>query len=191
MILPIDFLWFEAGKVLFKLFRCLMRRQLAVLALILCLTLCLPPVSADGERGWLFDSLTANRPAANSDAQQIYALLLKLFDCWNAHDIDGYLNGYWNSPDLLVLVDSEEYNGWQQLRDSYRLAYPNQDSMGHITPARIQIKLLKPDVALALIGWSMSFPNSKQNVVGNSMMNLERFDGAWKIVASHTSTAEM
>jgi len=27
--------------------------------------------------------------------------------------------------------------------------------------------------------------------VGNSTMNLERFDEGWKIVASHSSTAEM
>jgi ketosteroid isomerase-like protein len=60
-----------------------------------------------------------------------------------------------------------------------------------MTPTRIQIKLLKPDLALSLIWWSISFPNSKQHVVGNSTMNLEKFDDGWKIVASHSSTAEM
>jgi beta-aspartyl-peptidase (threonine type) len=168
-----------------------MRCLLAVGSFLLCLALFSFPVAADEESGWLFDSLNHNPSAANPDVQQIYDVLLKLFDRWNAHDIDGYLSVYWNSPDLLVVVDSEEYNGWQQLRDSYRNAYPNRDSMGHITPTRIQIKLLKPELGLALIWWSMSFPHSKQNVVGNSTMNLEKFDDGWKIVASHSSTAEM
>jgi hypothetical protein len=67
--------------------------------------------------------------------------------------------------------------------------YPNRNSMGFITPAHIQVKLLKPDLALALSWWSVSFPNSKQKVVGNTTMNLQKFDDGWKIVASHTSIA--
>ena len=35
------------------------------------------------------------------------------------------------------------------------------------------------------------FPTSKQNVVGNSTMNLQKFNEGWKIVASHTSIAVM
>ena len=58
-------------------------------------------------------------------------------------------------------------------------------------PKRIQVKLLKPDLALALTWWSVSFPSSKQEMVGNSTMNLQKFDDGWKIVASHTSVAGM
>ena len=63
--------------------------------------------------------------------------------------------------------------------------------MGFITPARIQVKLLKPDLALALTWWSVSFPSTKQKVVGNTTMNLQKFADGWKIVASHSSTTEM
>jgi hypothetical protein len=37
----------------------------------------------------------------------------------------------------------------------------------------------------------VSFPSSKQEMVGNSIMNLQKFDDGWKIVASHTSVAGM
>ena len=57
--------------------------------------------------------------------------------------------------------------------------------------ASIQVKLLKPDLALALTWWSVSFPSPNHTVVGNTTMNLQKFDDGWKIVASHTSTAEM
>ena len=63
--------------------------------------------------------------------------------------------------------------------------------MGFIQPTRIQVKLLKPDLALALTWWSVSFPSSKQAVVGNTTMNLQKFDNGWKIIVSHTSTADM
>ncbi|MBV8376500.1 MAG: hypothetical protein JO279_05795 [Verrucomicrobia bacterium] len=149
------------------------------------------PVMAQTPSGWQFDSLTSARSASTSDSQEIYEVLLKMLDRWNAHDIEGHLEVYLHSPDLLVVVDSEQFNGWQQLHDSYVNGYPDRNSMGYITPARIQVKLLKPDLALALTWWSISFPTSKQKVVGNTTMNLQRFADGWKIVAAHSSTAEM
>jgi hypothetical protein len=93
--------------------------------------------------------------------------------------------------ELLIVIDSEQFNGWQQLHDSYVSGYTNPNAMGFIYPARIQIKLLKPDLALALTWWSMSFPSSKHKVIGNTTMNLQKFDDGWKVVASHSSTIEM
>jgi len=146
---------------------------------------------AQGQKGWIFDSFGPNPSATKPDAQLVYEVLLKMLDRWNTHDIEGHLDVYWRSPELLVIVDSEQFNGWQQLHDSYINGYPDRNSMGFITPARIQVKLLKPDLALALSWWSVSFPSTKQKVVGNTTMNLQKFDDGWKIVASHTSTIEM
>jgi uncharacterized protein (TIGR02246 family) len=156
--------------------------------LLLCFSL---PLVAEEKGGWLFDSLATAPSATPPDAQQVYELLLKMLDRWNAHDIEGHLEVYWKSPELLVVVDSEQFNGWQQLHSSYINGYPDRNSMGYISPARIQVKLLKPDLALALTWWSITFPNSKQKVVGNTTMNLQKFDDGWKIVAAHSSTAEM
>ena len=59
--------------------------------------------------------------------------------------------------------------------------------MGFIQPKRIQVRLLKPDLALALTWWTINFPSSNQEVVGDTTMNLQKFDDGWKIIASHTS----
>jgi hypothetical protein len=166
------------------------RRNLSRIVPILLLCFCLP-LMAQEQRGWIFDSLGTNPSAAKPDAQQVYEALLKMLYRWNAHDIEGHLEVYWRSPELLVIVGSEQFNGWQQLHDSYINGYPDRNSMGFITPVRIQVKLLKPDLALALSWWSVTFPSTKQKVVGNTTMNLQKFDDGWKIVASHSSTAEM
>jgi uncharacterized protein (TIGR02246 family) len=157
---------------------------------ISALSFCLPGIAQEGN-GWEYDSLRGNPGFSKSDAQQVYQVLLKMLDRWNAHDIEGHLDVYWKSPALLVVVDSEQFNGWQQLHDSYLNGYPDRNAMGFIQPKRIQVKLLKPDVALALTWWSVTFPSSQQNVVGNSTMNLQKFNEVWKIVASHTSIAVM
>ena len=148
-------------------------------------------VMAQAQNGWQFDSLRENSSVSKPDAHQVYDVLLTMLARWNAHDIEGHVGVYWKSPELLVVVDSEQYNGWQQLHDSYVNGYPDRNAMGFIQPTRIQVRLLKPDLALALTWWSISFPTLKHTVVGTSTMNLQKFDDGWKVVASHTSTAEM
>jgi ketosteroid isomerase-like protein len=149
------------------------------------------PAMAQDRNGWQFDSLRAGPSVSKPDAQQIYEVMLKMLDRWNAHDIEGYLDVYWNSPELLIVVDSEQFIGWQLLHDSYLNGYPDRNAMGFIEPGRIQVKLLKPDLALALTWWSISFPTSKQKVDGNTTMNLQKFDTGWKVIVAHTSTVEM
>jgi hypothetical protein len=169
-----------------------LHKVVSVLSLSLSLSLGFCP-SAMGEQnnGWQFDSLGAKETPVKSDAQIVYELVLHMLDRWNAHDMEGYVACYWQSPELLVIIDSEEFNGWQQLHDSYIHGYPDSSSMGFANPARIQVKFLKPDLALALTWWSLSFPNSKKKVVGNTTMNIQKFEDGWKIVASHSSTTEM
>jgi hypothetical protein len=154
------------------------------------LSFCLP-VQGQEQSGWQLDSLRGNSTVSEPDAQQVYGVLLKMLDRWNAHDIEGHIGAYWKSPELLVVIDSEQFNGWQQLHDSYINGYPDRSAMGFIQPTRIQVKLLKPDLALALTWWSASFPTSQVKIVGNTTMDLQKFGDDWKIVASHTSSSEM
>jgi ketosteroid isomerase-like protein len=165
------------------------RSRLHKVILVILVSLCLSVQAQDN--GWQFDSLVAKETSTKSDAQIIYELLLHMLDRWNAHDIEGYLACYWNSPELLVLVDSEQFNGWQQMHDTYTGGYPNRASMGFASPARIQVRFFTPTIALALTWWSLSFPDSKRKVVGNSTMNLQKFEDGWKVIAAHSCTAEM
>jgi uncharacterized protein (TIGR02246 family) len=148
-------------------------------------------------RGWEYDSIQPNpNPAEGTsspqeqDIKSINDTLLKMVDRWNAHDIDGYLSVYWNSPELLVIVQEEQYQGWQSLNAAYKGGYPDPSAMGFSQPSRIQIRLIRPDLALAVTWWSMSYATSKVHVVGNTTMNLQKFSDGWKIVTEHSSVAE-
>ena len=146
------------------------------------------PVEAQEQNAWQLGSPPANSSVSKLEDRQVYQTLLKMLDRWNAHDIDAYLEVYWKSPELLVVVNSEQFNGWQQLHDSYISGYPDRAAMGFIQPKRIQVKLLKSDLALALTWWSITFPASKKTVVGNTTADLQKFNDGWKIVAAHSST---
>ncbi len=123
------------------------------------------------------------------DAKQINDLLFTMLDRWNFHDIDGYMEAYWRSPELLVVVDSEQFNGWKELHDSY--IHPNRKNLGFMQPLRVEVKLLAKDLAFVLTWSSQSFPTSTQKVAGTTTMNLEKFDVGWKIIASHTTNGGM
>src|ERR1700738_15655 len=125
-----------------------------VSVIFLSLGLCLPAVSQENG-GWQFDSMSAQPSTAESDSEAIYKVLLRMLDRWNAHDLEGHLDVYWKSPELLVIIDSEQFNGWQQLHDSYCNGYPDRAAMGFCSPTRIQVRLLKPDLALALTWWTI------------------------------------
>jgi hypothetical protein len=64
-------------------------RQLIQVIAIFGVSFCLPARAQDQE-GWQIDSLRANPSVSKPDAQQIYDLMLKMLDRWNAHDIEGY-----------------------------------------------------------------------------------------------------
>ena len=55
--------------------------------IILILALCSLPAIAQEGNGWQFDSIGLNTTSPESDAQQVYDVLLKMLDRWNAHDI--------------------------------------------------------------------------------------------------------
>ena len=145
-------------------------------------------------RGWEYDSIQPE-PIGGATQQQdeiksINDLLLKMVDRWNAHDVDGYLSAYWNSPELLVIIQEEQYQGWQSLKAAYKSGYQDPNTMGFSHPSRIQIKLIKQDLAAAVTWWTVSYPTSKVQVVGNTTMTCQKFVDGWKVVMEHSSIAE-
>ena len=44
-------------------------------------------------------------------------------DAWNRHDLEGFMAGYWNSPELTFFSGAKEKHGWQAMIERYRAAY--------------------------------------------------------------------
>ena len=71
----------------------LKRRKVLFKILIILAPFCLPG-KAQEYQGWQLDSLPARSSASVADTQQVYGILLKTLDRWNAHDIEGYTEVY-------------------------------------------------------------------------------------------------
>ncbi len=161
------------------------------LAVTVFLTIsCFASSTVGQEAIWDFDSI---RPAANqgtSAGQEVYAALMEMLASWNAHDIEKYLTFFSNTPELLIVSDQQVITGWKALHDNYSKGYENPEEMGFMTPDRIQIRFIRPDLAFALTNWTLRFPLRREEVYGLDTSYLQKGDSGWKIISGHSSIAQ-
>ena len=51
---------------------------------------------------------------ASGQEAAIRQVLQSQVDAWNRHDVEGFMAGYWNSPNLTFFSGASETRGWQQ-----------------------------------------------------------------------------
>ena len=69
-------------------------------------------------------------------------------EAWNRHDLDGFMAGYWNSPELTFFSGAKENHGWQATIDRYRATYASPGhEMGKLEFSGLRIEMLGADAA--------------------------------------------
>jgi uncharacterized protein (TIGR02246 family) len=135
------------------------------------------------------DTLSQQKVAGAADPEkEIYDQLTRMLDAWNRHDIDAYVNCFWRSDDLVVVIEGENFRGWEFLSKAYHLGYPNPDAMGTIIPDRVQVQMLAPDIGLALTWYTAHF--SKKKEFETSTLIMKKLPEGWRIAVMHTSFVE-
>jgi ketosteroid isomerase-like protein len=120
---------------------------------------------------------------------------------WNRGDIDGFMLGYWNSPELIFTSGGNVRRGWQVTTDQYRKSYPDRARMGELIFSDLEIHLLnaagqkdrEASSAWVLGKWRLKRATDEPH--GLFTLILQKFpsetghDGGWKIVHDHTSSS--
>jgi uncharacterized protein (TIGR02246 family) len=159
----------------------------------LLLFLSIKGFAADPQSTWVFDSVTPNPSpsdslAAPTDDQLVYAVILDQVRYWNAHDIEHYMDLFWKSPDLLVVVDGEQIIGWAEMLAAYQRGFPDRNEMGTTTLQRVKLQRLSPEFFLALT-WYTFTRNTKNSYCTDTMI-FRKFPDGWKIMSGHSSFLE-
>jgi ketosteroid isomerase-like protein len=111
-------------------------------------------------------------------------------DAWNRHDLEGFMAGYWNSPELTFFSGATERDGWQATLDRYRAAYASPGhEMGKLEFSALRIVTLGSDGAFVRGAWRLTMPDGK-TPHGLFTLIFRKFPDGWKIVHDHTSAAE-
>lgn len=111
-------------------------------------------------------------------------------DAWNRHDLDAFMAGYSNSPELTFFSGATEHHGWQETMDRYKARYASPGhEMGKLEFSGLRIEMLGYDAAFARGEWHLTMPDGK-TPHGLFTLVFRKFTAGWKIVHDHTSAAE-
>src|SRR4051812_16211061 len=87
---------------------------------------------------------------AKEDSRKIAirAVLDAQIAAWNKGDLEGFMAGYWKSPDLTFFSGKAKTRGWEATLDRYRKRYQGEGrEMGKLAFSDLQIELLGADHA--------------------------------------------
>ncbi|MCB9233696.1 MAG: DUF4440 domain-containing protein [Bacteroidia bacterium] len=106
---------------------------------------------------------------------------------WNAGDLDGFMNGYWENDSLKFIGKSGITYGWQATLDRYKKGYPDKATMGQLTFSGIKMEKLSGKAVFVTGQWHLAREGDKEDVGGWYSLLWKKIKGKWVIVADHSS----
>ncbi|MEZ5347228.1 MAG: DUF4440 domain-containing protein [Pyrinomonadaceae bacterium] len=110
-------------------------------------------------------------------------------DAWNRGDLEAFMEGYWNSPELRFVSGDNVTKGWQPTLDNYKKGYGSKEKMGILKFTLHDISVVSKDAAVVLGSWALDreVDGKKDNPHGKFTLIFRKFKDGWKIVHDHTS----
>ena len=87
------------------------------------------------------------------DRAAITRILDEQQSAWNRGDVNGFMKGYWNSPELTFAGSGGIARGWESVLARYKREYPDQAAMGQVNFSNVEVRFLGPGAALVLGQW--------------------------------------
>jgi uncharacterized protein (TIGR02246 family) len=135
----------------------------------------------------LYPSCQAQSSPAQTQQAAIRAVLTSQVKAWNQHNLEGFMAGYWNSPDLTFFSGATETQGWQATLERYRKKYQTADAeMGKLEFKDLQVEMLGPDAAFVRGKFLLTLSNGQQPH-GLFTLIFRQFPEGWRIIHDHSS----
>jgi beta-aspartyl-peptidase (threonine type) len=130
--------------------------------------------------------LAAQTPGAD-EAKAIRAVLDAQVVAWNKGDLEGFMAGYWKSPDLTFYSSKTKVRGWEATLERYRKRYQAEGrEMGKLAFSDLDIELLGRDRALVRGRFQLTLKDASP--AGLFTLILKKLPEGWRIVHDHTSS---
>lgn len=137
-----------------------------------------------------FIPTTSSAQSSGSDTKSaVENVLRQQAEAWNRHELEAFMSGYRNSPDLTFFSTATVTTGWQPTLERYRKNYQSEGhEMGKLEFADLQIEELGPDAAFVCGSYHLTMSDGK-TPHGLFTLIFRKFPEGWKIVHDHTSSA--
>src|SRR6185312_12243798 len=120
-------------------------------------------------------SARSQQPANNSQLNETTAeqranleegikhMLLSQVEAWNHGKLEGFMQGYWHSPDLTFFSGGSVTKGWEPTLLRYRQRYQSEHKeMGHLEFQDLGIELLSRKTAVVTGKWHLTMSDGKE-----------------------------
>ena len=125
-----------------------------------------------------------------NEINTIKKILSSQQECWNNGDIDGFMQGYWNSEKLVFTsLNHKPAYGWKNTLDRYKNSYPTKSSMGELRFEILNLKLISKTTATLKGKWELI--RQKDHPNGLFWLDIEKFDNNWLITKDSTVSFEI
>ena len=104
---------------------------------------------------------------------------------WNRGDIKGFMQGYWNSPEMTFVSGNNVTKGWQPTLERYQKSYDSKAKMGILSFSELEIIPTGKDSAVVLGRFTLEREADKPT--GVFTLNFRKFKEGWRIILDHTS----
>jgi len=103
---------------------------------------------------------------------------------WTANDLDGFMKGFHNSPDLTFAIPTGITKGWQPLKERYAKSIAKSDLWFTDT----EVTVITADTALVFSRFNNQVGDDKTTYsTGLTTLLCKKIDGQWVIVHDHSS----
>ena len=124
--------------------------------------------------------------AAPAEKDAVKAVLEAQVVAWNKGDLEGFMAGYWNSPDLTFYSGKDVTKGWQATMDRYQKKYKaDGKDMGKLAFKDLDIQVAGADSAV--VRGRFELKRGGETATGLFTLLVKRFPEGWRIVHDHTS----
>lgn len=121
----------------------------------------------------------------SSDAKQsIEKVLYDQQASWNKGDIDAFMKGYWNSPQLTFIGRSGVNKGWQTTLENYKKGYPDKETMGSLSFEVVQLDSLSNEVYRMIGKYTLERKEDKPSGIFTLIWQFK--NGQWLITSDQT-----
>jgi len=104
---------------------------------------------------------------------------------WNRGNLERFVAGYWQSPELTFSGSDGVERGYDGVLSRYKKSYPDRAAMGLLDFSDLEFRFLGKDAALVLGRWHLR--REKDELGGVFSLIWQRFPEGWKIIHDHTS----
>lgn len=124
--------------------------------------------------------------SATRPEEEIRRLLDQQVAAWNRGDIEGFMQGYWRSPQLSFFSGRSRTYGWDETLQRYKNRYKSEGrEMGELTFEDLEIEPLSRQAAFVRGRWRLKIRD--ESLEGVFTLILRKQKEGWRIVHDHTS----